>query len=375
MANETLILGDNNWAVKTSNLLGYAVGESSGDYVPREFTFSRNSTATYTDENGVVQTADANIARVQDNSLLLEPQRTNLVLQSQTFGVSPWTKGAGVTVVDNNAQSPEELLNASTVTFTSGGASEFVRQSRAFASGTTYTLSVYARLVSGTASMSIDIENALTNSFLLTNVWQRYVWTITPAAAYTWFDIQMAGSAVIELYGAQVEAGAFATSYIPTTTTTVTRLADTISRSNIYSNGYISPSGGTLFVELKNNVSYIRDTFERLGVGDTTNLGANSLSIGIVGGGSRAVIFKGIGGVFTQLYVLPTDTIKFAVRWNGVTADIFANGVKVVSSTAFATTIMEYLARTNAGMPIFIQQMALFNTPLSDTELITMTTL
>jgi hypothetical protein len=77
MANESLIVGNSNWAVKANNLLGYAVGETSGYYVPRELNFTRNSTATYTDENGIIQTAAANIARVQDNALLLEPQRTN----------------------------------------------------------------------------------------------------------------------------------------------------------------------------------------------------------------------------------------------------------------------------------------------------------
>ena len=54
MENESLIVGNSNWAVKANNLLGYAVGETSGYYVPRELNFTRNSTATYTDENGII---------------------------------------------------------------------------------------------------------------------------------------------------------------------------------------------------------------------------------------------------------------------------------------------------------------------------------
>jgi hypothetical protein len=92
MENESLIVGNSNWAVKANSLLGYAVGEASGKYVPREFTFTRNSTATYTDENGIIQTAAANIARVQNNALLLEPQRTNLALYSEQFDNAAWTK-------------------------------------------------------------------------------------------------------------------------------------------------------------------------------------------------------------------------------------------------------------------------------------------
>lgn len=180
-------------------------------------------------------------------ALLLEQQRTNLVLQSQSFGSASWTKGTGVTVVDNNATSPDNNLNASTVTFLSGGANEFVRQSRAFASGTVYTISVYARLISGNSSMSFDIENAISQSFTITNTWQRYTWTVTPASAYTWFDIQMGGSSVIQLYGAQIEQAGSVTTYIPTTTATATRSADLLSMSNI--SPLIGQTEGTLYIE------------------------------------------------------------------------------------------------------------------------------
>jgi hypothetical protein len=49
--------------------------------------------------------------------------------------------------------------------------------------------------------MSLDIQNALSQNFTITNTWQRYTWTVTPASNYTWVDIQMAGASVIELYG------------------------------------------------------------------------------------------------------------------------------------------------------------------------------
>ena len=56
MSNASLELGGDNWAAKDGNLLGYAVGDSSGKYVPREFTFTRGSNlaATRVAANGLI---------------------------------------------------------------------------------------------------------------------------------------------------------------------------------------------------------------------------------------------------------------------------------------------------------------------------------
>lgn len=62
------------------------------------------------------------------------------------------------------------------------------------------------------------------------------------------------------LWGAQLEAGAYSTSFIPTTTASVTRNADSITRNNIYTNGLITAAGGTWFVELRNNVPLLADS-------------------------------------------------------------------------------------------------------------------
>jgi hypothetical protein len=81
--------------------------------------------------------------------------------------------------------------------------------------------------------------------------------------------------------GAQLELGAYATTYIPTTTASATRVADSFSRNNVYTNGLIGASGGTWFVELRNNIAYVRDVFGSLWIGDNSSSFAtgNSLSI------------------------------------------------------------------------------------------------
>jgi hypothetical protein len=176
------------------------------------------------------------------------------------------------------------------------------------------------------------------------------------------------GTSGLFLWGAQFEAGAYATSYIPTTSASVTRNADVISRGNIFTNGLVTASGGTWFVDLKGNVEYKGDAagdgIILQTVGNTDNFRLHSDTVS-----TRIIIFKRVSNVNTQLYTTTTNTTKIAIKWNGTTADIFANGVKVVSATAFTTTIMQNLATSITGAPKYINSMALFPTPLTDGEM------
>jgi hypothetical protein len=177
------------------------------------------------------------------------------------------------------------------------------------------------------------------------------------------------------LWGCQFEQGAYPTTYIQTTNAAATRLVDTFTRNNIYTNGLITSSGGTWFVELRNNVAYTRDNAgETLGVGDTTSLAANSFAIRNGGGSSRLQILKRVATAASTLFTTTTDIVKVAIKWNGSTADVFVNGTKEVSATSFSTTNMEFLNGWGQQIPLFIQQTALYPTPLSDAQCQTLTT-
>jgi hypothetical protein len=154
----------------------------------------------------------------------------------------------------------------------------------------------------------------------------------------------------------------------------VTRNADVISRGNIFTNGLITASGGTWFVDLRNNLARTRDAQTFFGVGDTSVLTTNSIVLIPSVTAGRYLIFKAVGGSFTSLYTTLTDTAKIAIRWNGTNANVFVNGVKVVTNTAFTTTNMQFLNNTGAGNPININSMALFPTALTDTQCIALTT-
>jgi hypothetical protein len=178
---------------------------------------------------------------------------------------------------------------------------------------------------------------------------------------------------VCYVWAAQLEAGAYATSYIPTTSASVTRNADVISRGNIFTNGLITASGGTWFVDLRNNRVLTRDNASSamfINTGAAPSLGDGFRIRN--GGSTRFAIDKVVAGVASASYATLTDNVKIAIKWNGTTADYIVNGVKVVAATAFPATAMENLNAT-CQVPFYINSMALFPTALTDTQCIALT--
>ena len=94
MANPTLILGANNWAIEEDNILGYALGSSSNQYLPREISFTRGSDATYTDSTGVIRQACWNLAGY-----------------SEEFNNAYWTKQQS-SIIANDTVAPDGTLTA-----------------------------------------------------------------------------------------------------------------------------------------------------------------------------------------------------------------------------------------------------------------------
>lgn len=415
MSNESLMLGSGNWAAKTNNLLGYVVGDISAQFTPREFTFSRGSTATFTNPAGVIQSSASGIARVQNNALLLEPQRTNLCLESENL-IAWSTTNASVVSNTNETLDPFGNYNADKISETSASGNHFIANATmSIVSGTTYTGSVFYKKsasspdwiqiafstlgLAGFANFNLstgtigNVGSGCTAQIQsLGNGWYRCSLTQTSTASGTSGGpvlvftnntnsltryVIYAGNTNTSIYafGAQFEAGAYATTYIPTTNATATRLADSFSISNVFTNGWISSLGGTWYVELRNNVAYLRDSSgDVLGIGDSSFLSTNCLVIRNGGGVARLGVAKRISGALTTLFTTTTDTVKIAIKWNGTSADVFVNGTKVVSATAFTTTNMEFLVASGTQVPTFIQAMALYPTPLSDATCQTLTT-
>jgi hypothetical protein len=411
--------------LQTASLLLVPSGYKSGkvySQIPTngngDLTFTRASTAVRTNSTGLLESMGSGVPRLSYMygscpALLLEPQRTNLALRSEEFDNASWTKTRS-TITANTTTSPNNTTTADKLVEDINFGSHDCQQSVAMTTGLSYTFSTYAKisenrymilryfsggafttnsivqfdLLNGTATNSVTFP---ASAFSITNVgngWYRCTITqTTSSTANGNCGIQMSKDGItssyqgngidgIFLWGAQIEVGAYPTTYIPTTTATVTRIADAFSRNNIYTNGLITSSGGTWFVELRNNVAYVRDGALGFGINDTTSLLAgNGFTILNNGGTQRLSIRKYIGGVASLiLSSFGVGDDKLAIKWNGSSADVFLNGTKVVSATAFTTTNMENFIGT-AGVPLFIQQTALYPTPLSDSDCIQITTL
>lgn len=365
-----------------------------------DLTWSRNSVANRTQSDGNIGSVAANVPRLSYMygscpALLLEPQRTNVETWSDDFSNAAWTK-INCSITANATTSPDGSTNADKIIENSVNGIHYVFNATATLS-VAATLSVYAKadtrtqisLQLGASSVIYNLSNGTIVSGSggsiqsVGNGWYRCSITQTPLNINAMIYIANAGSTTYQgngtsglfIYGAQLEAGAYPTTYIPTTSATSTRIADSFSRNNIYTNGLISASGGTWYIELRNNIAYTRDNAgETLGIGDTNSLATNCLGIRNGVGTSRLQIIKRVSTSGTTLFTTTTDIVKIAIKWNGTTADVFVNGIKGVSATAFATTNMEFLTGWGQQQPIFIQQMALYPTPLSDAQCEALTT-
>lgn len=368
-----------------------------------DLTWSRNSVANRTQSNGNIGSVAANVPRLSYMygscpALLLEPQRTNLVLRSEEFNTSPWFNSGTLlgtsTTVTNNVSgviAPDGTQTASLVVMTRPATSNltYLSQIQSLATTGIYKGSVYIKAKDATeVGKTIrvwqwDGAERNTRTVTLTLNWQRVETEVTSTLPSGSRELLAMGfrsgqgtdlNVQFHVWGGQGEFGSYATTYIPTTSATATRLVDTFTRNNIYTNGLISASGGTWYLEMLNNIAYTRDAAAQgIGIGDSSTTIANGFLIVNTGTG-RQVIQKIIASATTNLFTTTTDTIKIAIKWNGTTADVFINGSKQVSATAFTTTLMEFLNGTGAGIPRWIKTMALYPTPLSDAQCQTLTT-
>lgn len=346
-------------------------------------------------------------------AVLLEPQRTNSIRNSTMVGAvtgSPgtlptnWTNflsGLSQTVVGVGTENGISYVDLRFNGTASGSTLLVFFETANFtsaSSGQSWTLSNYIKLVSSSSGANsynlLMYERTAVGGYVTegsatitpSTTLERFVFTRTLTGGVTVAYVQpifrcnlTSGNSydfTIRIAQPQMELGAYATTPIFTSGATATRVADSFSRNNIYTNGLITASGGTWFVELRGNVAYTRDNGQvNFALGDTSGGADNSFSIRNLGGGSlRLAIQKYISTANTTLFTTTTDTVKIAIKWNGSTADVFVNGTKQVTATAFTATQLQFLS-TFIQVPVFIQQMALYPEPKSDQFCIDLTTL
>ena len=167
--------------------------------------FSRGTNATMVDSTGRIVYAPA-----------------NLLPWSEQFDNGAWAKGVGVTVTANAETAPNGTNTADNITFSAGGAAQFVRGFATLTVGVAYTVSVFARLVSGTPTFTFDVGNGASASTAQTPtaLWQRFFFTFTFSGANQWVDFEASAAGTIAFWGAQLEPVTYQTAPGPYVATT-----------------------------------------------------------------------------------------------------------------------------------------------------------
>jgi len=277
-----------NGTVDASYNSSYTGDGTSGVYIwgaqleQRSSVTAYNATTTTAITNyiPVLQTAVANDARFDHNpttreslGLLIEEQRTNLVTYSADFSNAVWTKNV-CTIATTTNIAPDGTQTANTLTATAGAGYHYIYRNTAITISGSNTCTFYVK--QGTATWiwfsvrdnSFNYFNVSTGAFGTTpdtcsvqsvgNGWYRITTTKTETSGTT--SIGIAGSnggasytatgyETVFIWGAQLEAGAFATSYIPTVASQVTRSADVASMTGTNFSSWYNNAEGTIYSE------------------------------------------------------------------------------------------------------------------------------
>ncbi|KKN23616.1 hypothetical protein LCGC14_0903180 [marine sediment metagenome] len=259
----------------------------------------RTTNATYFDTVGVLQTAGSGVARFDHDpvtgeslGLFVEKARTNLILRSTLEGGDPptgWTKpfGPGTAI----SQASILISGGTAVRFQASTERPYLSQDITLAASTEYTVTVYLEdtttAPTGSVLIRLGFSDATGDSDKGTtdaDANGRISLTFTTGTDVTGsirfgIGVNSNDSGDIAMSAPQVEAGAFPTSYIPTTTASVTRNADVVSTADV---SWFTSATSTIYLDvhqqfdtgfssifdLTDNSSSDRYLFERL-VGDT----------------------------------------------------------------------------------------------------------
>ena len=378
-----------------------------------QLAFSRASTATRVNASGLIETVSSNVPRLDYlgstcPKLQLEPQRTNSVTFSEQTDNAAWTK-SDTTITANAVTSPSGYQDADKLIANTTNASHFIQQNFTPSSATSYTLSTYAKAgeynfiglqiafggINAYASYNLSTGVVFQSGGGATatiqnagNGWYRcFITATTISAAASVFNVRIendgslnnfVGNNVNGIYtwGAQLEAGAYATSYIPTLGAAVTRGADAASKTGISS--LIGQTEGTLFVEF--NATGLAPSNARINLSDETN--ANWVFISIESNILRGFVRANAVTVFSDETISPTSNNKVAVAYKSGSIALYINGVQILTSAStftFSSPLVQF--GTNLGASnqisdaIVVNQSLLFKTRLTNAQLAELTTI
>ena len=388
-----------------------------------DFDFTRASTATRINAQGLIETVDSGVSRLNYPMIdgvvsgcphhILEPQRSNLFTQSETF--SNWSNSQSTETI-NSGISPDGSNAATKIKPTTSSSvwSGLNSPSISITSGTDYTFSLFAKKdeysyvqVGGSTPRfngsfsTIDLSNGTVvyesginaNVESYGNEWYRISFTQTAVSSGTGIVGFIAvynyapnsrlqafggdGSSGILVWGCQLEIGSYPTSYIPTSGTTVTRAAETCNGSG--NAATFNDSEGVLFADVKSDV--LNSDYKTISISDGST--SNRIRLQYHENNTQIRGASTINSVNNIIDHTPTDitsNFKLAVSYNATELKFFVNGFLIDTLTINNTWSGSVLNRlsfdggsTSGGLELYgnTKQLQYFDTTDIDLEQLT----
>ena len=394
-----------------------------------DFTVDRNSTKYVLGSGGDIISYATDEPAFEFNAdgsykgLLVEPAATNICLQSEDINTT-WNP-ASATPTQDTEETPDGDTTNKYIKLvdndTGGGATGqvFLRQTITVDASTKYTASAFLKKGGldfailraadtsgspdanpyqffdldagslGTASAGIDdatIEEYPNDWYRCSITWTQgsgdtsFDFRIYVSEANNNFNVDLDGTSSIFVWGAQVEASPIATSYIPTTTASVTRVADDITQTSASS--LIGQTEGTLYVEVDWR--------------EATGTSQHLLNVSDGSFNNRLLIYKYLNDelrMFARATTTKTDQGVSSTGFSGIQKIAFAyadadfelyrNGSSISSDTVGSLAALATLTDIDLGQSftdvqqanMHIRAVALFPRRLSDAEAQALTTL
>jgi hypothetical protein len=346
--------------------------------------------------------------------LILEGQRTNSQTFSEQHNNAVWTK-FNLTVSQNAGTSPDGYTNADLVYPDTGvvNVQNYNSQTRGgLTSGASYTQSVFLKAsgftwaivdnVSGSAGANFTSFNVANGTIGTTgagatakienygNGWYRCSLTATTAATgspniFMWTarandTIEYTGNGTngTFLYGCQLEAGAYATSYIPTLGSASTRGSDAASKTS--ATALIGQTEGTLFAEIDLNLAGSNVGYYALQVYDSA--ASPTFSKGAYIELYQGKVYGYVRNTTVQCEIISSTyadntRLKIAIAYKANDFALYVNGVQIGTDTSGSlpsvlnSLSLHYSAGTQQASPL--SQALLFKTRLSNADLAALT--
>lgn len=385
---------------------------SNSNFADSRITTTRASTATYVDQvSGLIKTAPANVARVEKDGLLIEESRTNIIERSQELdNTTDYPQTTGVSVSANSTVAPDGTTTADTYNTTAGN--QFQTKFITVSSSTNYTGSFFIKkttsasyqcgiyLYFGVNNLYIfrlNTDDGTTSGYsgsypLPTNlVVEDYndYWRVSftgSSGSYTTVRIFIyanfssagavaAGSQV--LWGFQLEAGDFSTSYIPTSGSTVTRAADACAITGTNFSSWYKQSEGTIQVKYSSPTDTSSPYKRLVSISDSSQNTMSANTGFLYGSHSPSTSTRWMARNGTSIWyagLASPASLSSAIAYQDDNLAISYDGATVLTNTNFTVSSMSSLpSRLDFYFNGTISRLAYYSTRVNNSQLQTLT--